>query len=72
MMNYDQSKKYAPTDMINGFAVRPGLYLSNGASVVDGGVNFTIHSWMQYQDSSLRSEWHTINICHTEQSEISQ
>ena len=45
MMNYDQSKNYAPTDMINGFAVRPGLYLSNGASVVDGGVNFTIHSY---------------------------
>ena len=45
IMNYNQSKYYAPTDMINGFAVRPGLYLSNGASVVDGGVNFTIHSY---------------------------
>lgn len=44
-MNNNQSKYYAPTDMINGFAVRPGLYLSNGASMVDGGVNFTIHSY---------------------------
>ena len=44
-MNNNQSKYYAPTDMINGFAVRPGLYLSNGASMMDGGVNFTIHSY---------------------------
>ena len=44
-MEYDKKKYYAPTDEINGFRVRPGLYLSNGASAVDGGVNFTIHSY---------------------------
>lgn len=44
-MEYDKKKYYAPTDEINGFRVRPGLYLSNGTSVVEGGVNFTIHSF---------------------------
>lgn len=44
-MEYDKKKYYAPTDEINGFSVRPGLYLSDGASVVEGGVNFTIHSY---------------------------
>ena len=33
-----------PLDQINGFSVRPGLYEINGAMVVPGGVNFTIHS----------------------------
>ena len=31
-------------DHINGFDVRPGNYLTNGAFRVEGGVNFTIHS----------------------------
>ena len=35
---------YAPTDIINGFKVRPGKYLRNGAAIVDDGVSFTIHS----------------------------
>ncbi len=35
---------YAATDIINGFKVRPGKYLRNGAMIVDGGVSFTIHS----------------------------
>lgn len=43
--NLFEKKYYAPTDEINGFKVRPGKYLSNGASIVDGGVNFTIHSY---------------------------
>lgn len=33
-----------PTHQIGGYPVRPGLFLSNGASLVPGGVNFTIHS----------------------------
>lgn len=33
-----------PTDVVSGFKVRPGYYLINGATVVNGGVNFTIHS----------------------------
>lgn len=38
-------KHYAPTSEVNGFKVRPGKYMRNGATVVDGGVNFTIHSF---------------------------
>lgn len=37
-------KYYAPTDEVNGYRIRPGKYLRNGATVVDGGVSFTIHS----------------------------
>ena len=37
-------KIYVPTDEINGFKVRPGEYLRNGANIVDGGISFTIHS----------------------------
>ena len=33
-----------PMDRIAGFDVRPGLYESNGATAIPGGVNFTIHS----------------------------
>lgn len=33
-----------PTHQIGGYPVRPGLFLSNGASLVPGGVNFTLHS----------------------------
>lgn len=37
-------KSYTPIDKINGFLVRPGEYLVNGANVVEGGISFTIHS----------------------------
>ena len=33
-----------PTDTYGNFKIRPGLFLENGASIVPGGVNFTIHS----------------------------
>ena len=33
-----------PTDNINGFKVRPGLFLTNGAQIVPGGVNFSVYS----------------------------
>lgn len=33
------------TDVINGFSVRPGIYQSNGAMLVNEGVNFTVHSF---------------------------
>ncbi|MDD5795410.1 MAG: alpha-amylase family glycosyl hydrolase [Oscillospiraceae bacterium] len=33
-----------PTDKVNGFDVRPGYFLVNGATPVRGGVNFTIQS----------------------------
>ena len=32
------------TNVINGFSVRPGLFLTNGATIVPGGISFTIHS----------------------------
>ena len=41
MMN---RRYYEPTDIINGFEVRPGKFLRNGATCVQGGINFTIHS----------------------------
>lgn len=34
----------SPTDTYGDFKIRPGLFLENGASIVPGGVNFTIHS----------------------------
>ncbi len=33
-----------PIDNINGFDVRPGLYETNGATAIPGGVNFTVYS----------------------------
>jgi len=35
---------FAPLEEINGFKVRPGEYLHNGATMVEGGISFTIHS----------------------------
>ena len=40
-----EEQQYGPTDVINGYKVRPGKYLRNGATIVDGGVSFTIHSY---------------------------
>ncbi len=34
-----------PVDEISGFKVRPGFYLINGATAIQNGVNFTIHSY---------------------------
>ena len=39
-----ENKHYPATDEIAGFQVRPGKFLRNGATCVEGGVNFTIHS----------------------------
>ena len=33
-----------PMDYLDGFAVRPGFYETNGATAIPGGVNFTVHS----------------------------
>ena len=33
-----------PVDEVNGFKIRPGFYLENGAIAIPCGVNFTIHS----------------------------
>ncbi len=46
----DESRKQLlqhPTDVINGFQVRPGYYTFNGAFEIPGGVgvNFTVHSF---------------------------
>ena len=43
--SFFEKKYYAPTDVISGYQVRPGYYLRNGASVVEGGINFTVHSY---------------------------
>ncbi len=37
-------KNLIPMDEFEGFKIRPGFYLENGAVVIPGGVNFTIHS----------------------------
>lgn len=37
-------RELKPTDIVSGFEVRPGYFLTNGATPVHGGVNFTIHS----------------------------
>ncbi len=39
-----RSVHLVPLDHINGFDVRPGFYEINGATAMDGGVNFTIYS----------------------------
>lgn len=31
-------------DTVNGFDVRPGFYLQNGATAIEGGVSFTVHT----------------------------
>ena len=33
-----------PMDHVDGFDIRPGLYETNGATAIPGGVNFTVHS----------------------------
>lgn len=33
-----------PLDEVNGFKIRPGFFLENGAVVIPGGVSFTVHS----------------------------
>ncbi len=33
-----------PIDTVGGYGIRPGFYLENGAMVIPGGVNFTVHS----------------------------
>lgn len=38
-----------PLDEVNGYKVRPGFFLENGAVVIPGGVSFTVHS--QYATS---------------------
>lgn len=37
-------KKLIPMDEWNGFKIRPGFHLDNGAMVVPGGVSFTVSS----------------------------
>ncbi len=39
-----RSGHYEPIDTICGFPVRPGLYMLNGATDLNGAVNFTVHS----------------------------
>ncbi|WP_026886059.1 glycogen debranching protein GlgX [Clostridium beijerinckii] len=48
-VNFDEfvktlQKNLIPMDEFEGFKIRPGFYLENGAVVIPGGVNFTIHS----------------------------
>lgn len=37
-------KNLIPIDEYQGFKIRPGFYLENGAVVIPGGVSFTVHS----------------------------
>ena len=37
-------KNLIPMDEYEGFKIRPGFYLENGAVVIPGGVSFTVHS----------------------------
>ena len=39
-----EEKFMQPLDMVCGFPVRPGFYEMNGATALENGVNFTIHS----------------------------
>lgn len=43
--NLYEGNYYAPTDEVNGFKIRPGNFLRNGATIVDGGISFTISSY---------------------------
>ncbi len=40
----NQHVNLVPMDIINGYEVRPGMYEINGATVIPGGINFTINS----------------------------
>jgi len=40
----NQYEPLKPRDSVAGFAVRPGLYGENGATALNGAVNFTVHS----------------------------
>ncbi len=43
-MEQKSGMQMIPLDTINGFPVRPGFYLENGAMALPGGVNFTVFS----------------------------
>ena len=43
-MQIEEEQYLKPVDTYEGFKIRPGYYLQNGATVVSGGVNFTIYS----------------------------
>ena len=43
-INRNAGKEDASAVLVNGYRVRPGMYLTNGATVTLGGVCFTIHS----------------------------
>ena len=42
---HKHSEALVPIDEIDGFKVRPGFFLINGATAIQNGVNFTIHSY---------------------------
>ena len=52
-------KKMVPTDVVNGYMIRPGDYLSNGASTIENGVNFTIHSYGATSCTLCLFHWHS-------------
>ena len=43
-LNLPRTIHLVPMDYIDGFAVRPGFYETNGATAIPGGVNFTVYS----------------------------
>ncbi|WP_347377974.1 glycogen debranching protein GlgX [Dorea sp. YH-dor226] len=47
-MKREENKKMGPLDWINGFGVRPGYYMVDGATAIPGGVCFTVHSKSAY------------------------
>ena len=40
-----QKWQLKPTDEVNGYKIRPGIYQTNGAMLLNEGVNFTVHSF---------------------------
>lgn len=47
-MKREENIKIGPLDCINGFGVRPGYYMVDGATAIPGGVCFTVHSKNAY------------------------
>ena len=44
LVTMDTYEQMIPLDVVEGFPVRPGMYDVNGATALNGAVNFTVHS----------------------------
>lgn len=58
MINMTKRENLVPLDTINGYRVRPGFFMTYGATVLDNAVNFTVTSVGAASCELLLFHWH--------------